>query len=137
MRLNLVPPSELMDQHLIAEWNEIFMFVSALQRTLRSKNGLIMSKIPKNFTLNRGHGYFFYDKGKFVADRFELVREEMLLRGFNADPNRVFPRHLWPDRLFNDWEPSDCDIAISRDRIKEKVAMKPDWYRKTKHVKGN
>jgi deoxyribonuclease (pyrimidine dimer) len=37
-RINLVPPEELSDQHLVAEYREIFMVGSSLQRSLKSPN---------------------------------------------------------------------------------------------------
>ena len=50
-RINIVEPSELTDQHLIAEYREIFMVGSSLQRSLKSKNWNPKS-IPKKYTLN-------------------------------------------------------------------------------------
>ena len=55
----------------------------------------------------------------------------MKLRGFNPDPNRKFPKHVFPRHLYNDWMPSLNEQKIIRERIEEKIAMKPDWYRKT------
>ena len=57
-RINIISPSELTDQHLIAEYREIFMVAGSLKRTLISKSGFVESKVPKNFTLNNGHVYF-------------------------------------------------------------------------------
>ena len=37
-KINLVEPRELSNQHLVAEYREIFMVGSALQRSLKSKN---------------------------------------------------------------------------------------------------
>jgi len=37
-RINLVPTEELSDQHLVAEYREIFMVGSSLQRSLGSPN---------------------------------------------------------------------------------------------------
>ena len=37
-RINIIPTQELADQHLVAEYRELFMVGSALQRTLKSKN---------------------------------------------------------------------------------------------------
>ena len=54
-RINIISPSELTDQHLIAEYREIFMVAGSLKRTLISKSGFVESKVPKNFTLNNGH----------------------------------------------------------------------------------
>ena len=47
-RINIVEPSELTDQHLIAEYREIFMIAGSLKRTLMSKTGYDKSKVPKN-----------------------------------------------------------------------------------------
>ncbi|MDG2287725.1 MAG: hypothetical protein P8L43_03085, partial [Candidatus Marinimicrobia bacterium] len=55
------------------------------------------------------------------------------LRGFNPDVNRHFPKDVFPSGLFNDWTPSVQEQELVRDRIKEKIAMKPTWYRKTRY----
>ena len=69
-RINIIPVQELFDQHLIAEYREITMVPAALNRTLKSKGGLDLSKISSNYTLNKGHVYFFYDKGKYLYKRY-------------------------------------------------------------------
>ena len=58
-RINIIPVSELYDQHLIAEYREITMVPAALNRTLKSKIGLDKNKISQQYTLNKGHVYFF------------------------------------------------------------------------------
>ena len=58
-RINIIIPSELYDQHLIAEYREIFMVAGSLERTLISKAGYKESKVPTRYTLNKGHVYFF------------------------------------------------------------------------------
>ena len=130
-RINIIPVTELADQHLIAEYREITMVPAALKRTLRSKVGLRKEKISKRYTLNTGHVYFFYDKGLYLNNRYQEIIMEMKLRGFNPDPNRKFPKHIFPKHLYNDWMPSLEEQKIIRRRIEEKIAMKPDWYRKT------
>ena len=105
-RINIIPVSELTDQHLIAEYREITMVPAALIRTLNSKAGFSKNKIPAKFTLNRGHVYFFYDKGLYLDKRYLLLVQEMILRGFNPDVNRHFPKDVFPSELFNDWTPS-------------------------------
>ena len=129
-RINLVDPSELSDQHLVAEYREIFMVGSSLQRSLKSKNWeKTLANIPKKYTLNKGHVTFFYNKGKYLYKRYELLIEEMKNRGMNPDSERKFKTEQWPDELFNDWEPEPDDYNVIRARIKEKIEMKPDWYR--------
>ena len=73
-RINLVEPGELSNQHLVAEYREIFMVGSALQRSLKSKNWKkIKQNLPKEFTLNVGHVKFFYNKGKYLYKRYRLI----------------------------------------------------------------
>ena len=126
-RINLVDPSELMDQHLIAEYREIRLLCANLVRTLKSKHGFVPKKVPDRFTLNKGHVYFFYNKGKYLHKRFVMIKDEMVRRGFS--PNNSFPREVWPDDLYNDWEPTEADKTIIRKRIQERINAKPHWYR--------
>ena len=81
-RINLVSPSELSDQHLVAEYREIFMVGSALQRSMKSKSWeKTIENIPKEFTLNKGHVTFFYNKGKYLEKRYHKIVKEMIKRG--------------------------------------------------------
>ena len=132
-RINLIDPSELADQHLVAEYREIFMVGPALQRSLKSPNwNKTKETLPKEFTLNGGHVKFFYNKGKYLHKRYEELIEEMKSRGMNPDPSRTFKREQWPDDLYNDWLPTTKDLEIIRERITQRINQKPDWYRWTK-----
>tara|TARA_B100000579_G_scaffold73258_1_gene56223 strand:+ start:59286 stop:59705 length:420 start_codon:yes stop_codon:yes gene_type:complete len=129
-RINLIPTHELTDQHLIAEYREITMVPAALKRTIHSKSGLMLNKIPASFTLNKGHVLFFYDKGKYLFKRYQLLIREMENRGFKPNQNRKFPCDIFiENKLFNDWEPTLKDLKIIRNRIKSKIKQKPNWYR--------
>lgn len=133
-RINLVPVTELMDQHLVAEYREMTMVPASLQRTLKSKTGFNKKRISKTYTLNSGHVYFFYDKGRFLWNRYALLVNEMKKRGMNPDPERIFPYNVFVDnQLYNDYNPTQLEIEVSRDRIRSKIQMKPHWYRKTSH----
>ncbi len=108
------------------------MVGGSLRRTLKSKNGYQESKVPKNFTLNNGHVYFFYNKGKYLHERYLQIIEEMRKRGFNPDSKRVFPTEVFKDNgLYKDWLPTIQDQKIIRERISKRISEKPDWYRKT------
>jgi len=132
-RINIVEPSELTDQHLVAEYREIFMVGSSLQRSLKSKNWN-PKDIPIKFTLNTGHVKFFYDKGKYLSNRYDMLRNEMKARGMNPDVTRVFKKEQWPTELWKDWIPTLEDYKLIRLRIEERINMKPNWYRRTKYV---
>ena len=129
-RINLVNPRELSDQHLVAEYREIFMVGSSLQRSIKSKNWVkTKNNIPDEFTLNKGHVTFFYNKGMYLDKRYSLLVKEMKRRGMNPDPKRKFKKSQWPKYLYNDWKPNNKDLKIIRKRIEEKINLKPDWYR--------
>ena len=131
-RINIIDTTELTDQHLIAEYREIFMVAGSLRRTLVSKNGYQESKVPKHYTLNSGHVYFFYNKGKYLHNRYNQLIDEMKRRGFKPNSDRVFPKEVFIDNnLYNDWLPRVEDYNVIKQRIEEKIALKPDWYRKT------
>ena len=129
-RINLVNPRELSDQHLVAEYREIFMVGSSLQRSIKSKNWLkTKNNIPVEFTLNKGHVTFFYNKGMYLDKRYSLLVKEMKRRGMNPDQKRKFKKSQWPKYLYKDWKPKTKDLKIIRKRIEEKINLKPDWYR--------
>ena len=90
-----------------------------------------MSSIPEKFTLNTGHVKFFYNKGKYLHKRYLELIDEMKRRGMNPDPERKFKREQWPDELYLDWDPSWEEQLIVRQRLEERIAQKPDWYRWT------
>ena len=133
-RINIINPSELTDQHLVAEYRELFMVGSSLQRSLKSPNWDV-NNIPKKFTLNKGHVMFFYDKGKYLSKRYDDLRSEMKHRGMKPDETRIFKREQWPDELYNDWTPTVEDQNIIRKRIVERILQKPNWYRVTNEKK--
>ena len=129
-RINLVDPRELSNQHLVAEYREIFMVGSALQRSMKSKNwNKTKQDIPSEFTLNAGHVKFFYNKGKYLNKRYQLIVKEMKRRGMSPDSNRRFKKNQFPLNFYNDWTPTSKDLEIIRKRINEKIKLKPGWYK--------
>ena len=134
-RINIIPTTELADQHLVAEYREMFMVGSALQRSLKSPHWEKNKKTwPSTFTLNSGHVKFFYNKGKYLHKRYDELVSEMKRRGMKPDPSRVFKRDQWPDELYLDWIPTEAEQLIVRQRIQERIDEKPEWYRWTKRL---
>jgi len=76
VRVNIINPENLSDQHLIAEYNEILMLVSYVKRYPNLKG------IPEKFCLGTGHMKFFKDKIKYIKSRHEKIKKEMKNRGF-------------------------------------------------------
>jgi len=127
-RINILPVEELTDQHLMAEYREIFMIGSALQISLKSKKW-DKNRIPKELTLGTGHVMFFYDKGLYLYKRYQQIQTELNKRNYNLDKSRLFKVTQFPTDYYNDWTPTDRDRAVIRERIEERIKQKPHWYR--------
>lgn len=126
-RINLVQPTELTDQHLIAEYRETRLLTALMRRSFAA-TGYNKDKIPKQFTLNTGHVTFFKDKGLYISKRYQALIDEMRVRGF--DPQfETIDTSVWPTECYNDWQPSERDLDVVRERIKLRISQRPGWYR--------
>lgn len=136
-RINIIDPALLSDQHLMAEYREIFMVPASLRRSLRTRSvSAILAGIPRQYTLNKGHVTFFYDKISYLVERYEMLKTHLVDRGFNIDPARAdFPVHDIPECFMKGWEPSAGEFAAAEaiilKRLEEKLSMRPEWYRWT------
>ena len=131
-RINLVPVSELANQHLMAEFREIKMVPKSLARSLKTQSvEKVAKKIPAKFTLNSGHVLFFYDKGAYLQKRYAELTVELMRRGFKINVDaKLDPEGTMDSAPWNgDYKPTEEALEIIRRRIAEKIAMKPDWYR--------
>jgi deoxyribonuclease (pyrimidine dimer) len=114
-RINLVDPSELHSKHLVAEYREIVR-VFALARDCQHE--IHKKKIPDKYTLGTGHVLFFYDKLKFISDRYDSLCLEMHRRGYTC--NRISKEELHSGiakNLFWDYKPTAEALEINRQRI--------------------
>lgn len=128
-RINLIPPTTLADQHLIAEIKEINQLCGSYKKSLKSKRGI--SNIPATYRLGKGHVTFFYNKGLYLHKRFEKLKEEAIKRGFNINAtfNNVFKKSH-----YNDWIPRECDIPIIVNRISTRLKQRDNWYKYNKEI---
>jgi deoxyribonuclease (pyrimidine dimer) len=130
-RLNLISPSLLTDQHLLAEYKELTQVHGSLKRTLESSKGLDKSRIAKVCPLNGGHVYFFYDKLGYLNKRYLELATEMHKRGFKADAHiKHWGRiNAFPLELYGDYSPSKEEKDYLKTRIIERINQKKQWYR--------
>ena len=122
VRINLIKPKALADQHLIAEYNEILMLLGYV----RKYSSLETAKIPDCYCLGKGHILFFKNKLKYLKNRHEEIKKEMILRGFK--PAKTIALSRFPKILCNDFIPLDKDKDIIKKRIIEKLKKKPEYY---------
>lgn len=124
-RVNLVDPEMLTDQHLVAERLELTWVVKSAQRSLNSRTGL---KTHPKFVLGPGHVSFFHDKLGYIKKRFDAITVEMRSRGMVT--NHPFPdTSQLPKQLMGDYKPTPEALVIIKDRIRQRLYLKPSWYR--------
>jgi hypothetical protein len=114
-RINVgVRAKELSRQHLIAEHREIKRIPNQI------KNGRYsMEKQPNEFTLGTGHVKFFYDKLKYLYNRYVEIYCECVDRGYNVSDYS----NCWdnvPKHLFNDYKEQKRDRLLILERIRER-----------------
>lgn len=125
-RVNVIPVEDLADQHLLAEHREI----------KRIPNVIISWKYsldwqPREYTLGKWHVKFFYDKLKFLHDRYIELYNECIARWFNVQ-NYGASFASVPRSMYLGYQPTLEAIKINTERIKEKLKAKHWFYKFTK-----
>lgn len=117
-RINLVPPQELCDQHLLAEHRELTRIPNAVAKGKFSLKGQ-----PSDYKLGEGHVRFFFNKLGFLKKRYDLLHAECKARGFNV-------QYFWQNELptnpnlWLDYEPTEQALKANRERIVERMPAK-------------
>jgi deoxyribonuclease (pyrimidine dimer) len=121
VRINIIGPRNLADQHLVAEYLEILMLLGYVKKHPKNDN------IPESYALGKGHILFFKDKLKYLKKRHELIKQEMRRRRFKTE--HTINLGSFPKILQNDWQPARKDKEIIKRRLIQKIKLKPDYYR--------
>jgi deoxyribonuclease (pyrimidine dimer) len=106
VRINIINPKFLADQHLIAEYNEILMLFGYVRKHPNT-HFKQLNKIPESYKLGQGHILFFKNKLKYLERRFEQVKKEMSKRNFVGKKEINFDGI--DKKLLNDWKPFYSD----------------------------
>lgn len=118
-RINVgIPVETLVDKHLLAEHREIKRIPNSIKKGRYNLNG-----IPEQFTLGKGHVKFFYNKLKYLKNRYYMIYNECKRRGFNVTDFKDSFDNL-PSELYNDWRPRKRDSDIVRERIELRLKEK-------------
>lgn len=128
VRINIINPKYLTDQHLIAEFNEILMLLGYVRKYPENREN------SEKYLLGKGHIIFFKNKLKYLKNRHELIKKEMLLRGFS--PRKTISLKEFDKCLLKDWKPKACDKEIIKKRLIEKINLKQNYYRHYKKKKS-
>lgn len=124
-RINCVSVKELCNQHLFAEWREMPRLIKYIARSL-DKPGFSEDEIPDRYVMGTGHVKFFYNKLEYITNRHNDLTEELLSRGYKIVSKPLTFKNV-PEHWNNDWEPTQKDININKDRILERMPRNPKW----------
>lgn len=123
--MNLVPVTELSNQHLMREYRELPRIFSMVAKAIE-RGEEPGHKSPPRYTIGTGQTRFFYDKLTFIRNRQVKIVEEMKNRGWNpvafADPMSVDHGIDHPG-YWNDYQPSESEIQTSRWRLASATRM--------------
>lgn len=134
-RINLIPVQELSDQHLMAEYRELPRVFSTVFKHINDNKSPKDFKINETYILGTGHVTFFYDKLAFLKRRHEDLVTECLRRGIKIVNTSIISTVPFPSVWCKEYTPTDSEIELSRERIVEKLMMKPSWYKYTSTAK--
>ena len=116
-RINVVPPSLLTRQHLLAEWHEIGRIITLAEA------GVNPTEIPERYTLGKGHMKFFADKLGYITLRMGWLAKEMRLRGHSVDELKqinAVARAICVG-FGNPWAPDKTDLTVNLCRLIERA----------------
>jgi deoxyribonuclease (pyrimidine dimer) len=91
-------------------------------------------RIPDKYVLGTGHVTFFYDKLVFITKRIRALSKECKVRKFSGVNSSYYSAimgtvKLLPRSKRKDYVPDAAACRISRNRIKERIQAKPNFYR--------
>lgn len=121
-RINVIAPSELCDQHLLAEHRELTRIPNCVNAGLYKP-----TNIPATYVLGTGHVKFFTNKLKWLRSRYNELHEECLKRGFGV--TYKFPDST-PDNCQGDYVVTAEAVKINLERIALRMPVKARWYGK-------
>lgn len=124
-----IPPRLLSNKHLLAEHREIKRIPNNVL-----KHGYVLHTLPNSFTLGTGHIKFFYNKMRYLFNRYELLYKECKQRGFDVQYYGGAFEPFIDSVHWNDWVPHSSVTLIVAARINERLGLKSkqihviDWH---------
>lgn len=83
-RINVIEPAQLVNEHLMAEYRECTRVpLRAINRIL--SKGVFYVAPSQKYILNKGHETYFTFRLPWLLNRYTLLHDELILRGYNLD----------------------------------------------------
>ena len=112
-RINTIPPADLTDAHLLAEYRELPR-IHALVLLARAANRPLTG--PPRYTMGAGHVRFFYTRTNYLSRRQSAIIAELVDRSYHLT-------HLEAPAPLDDstWEPDEQDREVNLARLRERL----------------
>lgn len=125
-RINLIPPEDLHNKHLMAEYRELPRLFALIRDNDRKRvAGIKLIPPPDRYVLGRGHVRFFYDKAIWLLARQKSLIVEMRRRGmkpqFEADEALLAGIDM--EHQLDTWSPDADEITLNVARINERLSQ--------------
>jgi hypothetical protein len=124
-RINCVPPRELTDKHLVAEYRELPRVYALAEKAVKRGERPDDVRNPERYTMGKGHVRFFYSRLGYITTRYSALITEMIRRGFKPQfrsaPLALRYIETIPANWWRDWEPNGLALEINRRRISERT----------------
>ena len=115
-RINVIPPEDLTDQHLLAEYRELPRVFALARPNVAT---------PKVYVLGEGHVKFFYPRTLWLARRQESLVRECMSRGIRVQYTEP---HVPVSGCDEDWAPTPEAVRLNLSRLHERLSQKPSLY---------
>lgn len=119
-RINCIPPRELSDAHLGAEYRELPRVFGLVRAAVARGERPDDRRNPQRYVLGAGHVRFFYPRLAWVRERYDLIVDECRARGRKVSYTDVLGGGI-PDEWWGLWTPDAAAQALNRARIAERT----------------
>jgi len=133
-----IPVKCLTDEHLLAESREVKRLPHSLMQAIKSGS---IEKVPKQFTLGKGHVTFFLDKMEFIYKRYLMIHDELVSRGFNVSDFSDNWQQMKDDlslrqAVWNSYTPTTIEHQLLVERISSRImqSTKKCWHYKRARI---
>ena len=122
-RIDIHPPKQLCDQHLLSNHREIKRICNRLHQRLLKNN---FHDIPVTFyeiEADKFKELFWLDKGLWTYNRYLELHQECLERGFNvSDFSGNWDVYRRKNSFFRDWKPVKYHYDLLEKRVLQRVS---------------
>lgn len=124
-RINVIPPSELVNIHLMAEYRELPRIFTDVRKRIAKNQPASTLVQPAKYKLGTGHCMFFLTRCGWLLDRYVALCGELLKRGYNLNlelfNDICDAAEMLPAEWCGQYQPDADAIEINRQRISDRL----------------